>query len=73
MTVSGVDFANDLSGIAADPVQRPNVVYQIHPYPWVSEDWKSVIDQLLEHYPVLSESGLSAMNIRRPIQGTRIR
>jgi len=52
VTVSGVDFASNLSGIAADPVRRPNVVYEIHPYPWVSDDWKDVVDQLLESYPV---------------------
>ena len=52
VTVSGVNFASDLSGIAADPVQRANVVYEIHPYPWVSDRWMSVVDELLESYPV---------------------
>ncbi len=50
--VSGVNFASDLSGVADDPVQRANVVYEIHPYPWVSDRWKSVVDGLLESYPV---------------------
>ena len=52
VTVSGVNFASDLSGVAADPVERANVVYEIHPYPWVSDRWKSVVDGLLTTYPV---------------------
>ena len=53
VTVSGVNFASDLSGVIADPVERANVVYEIHPYPWVGERWKSVIDELSQTHPVI--------------------
>jgi endoglucanase len=52
VTVSGINFASDLSGVDADPVERPNVVYEIHPYPWVGDGWKTVVDGLLQSYPV---------------------
>lgn len=32
--VSGIDWGYDLSGALDDPVDRPNVVYETHPYPW---------------------------------------
>ena len=52
VTVSGVNFASDLSGVIADPVERGNVVYEIHSYPWVSERWKTVVDELSQTHPV---------------------
>ncbi|MCE2438803.1 MAG: cellulase family glycosylhydrolase [Candidatus Latescibacteria bacterium] len=44
--VSGVDWGYDLSGALDNPVNRPNVVYETHPYPWKGESWKSVLSDL---------------------------
>lgn len=44
--VSGVDWGYDLSGALDNPVDRPNVVYETHPYPWKGEAWKSVLSDL---------------------------
>ncbi len=52
ITVSGVNFASEMDGILNDPVRRDNVVYEVHPYPWVGEGWKSVLVQLNQTYPV---------------------
>jgi len=50
--VSGVDFGYDLSGVLNNPVNRPNVIYETHPYPWKGEDWKDVVRELSKSYPV---------------------
>ena len=44
--VSGIDWGYDLSGALDDPVDRPNVVYETHPYPWKGEAWKGVLFNL---------------------------
>ena len=44
--VSGTDWGYDLSGALDDPVDRPNVVYETHPYPWKGEAWKGVLGDL---------------------------
>ena len=44
--VSGTDWGYDLSGALDDPVDRPNVVYETHPYPWKGEAWKGVLTDL---------------------------
>ncbi len=44
--VSGTDWGYDLSGALDDPVDRPNVVYETHPYPWKGEAWKDVLEDL---------------------------
>ncbi len=50
--VSGVDWGYDLSGAISNPVKRPNVVYEIHPYPWKGITWKYILRQVHAHYPV---------------------
>lgn len=32
--VSGINWGFDLSGVLANPVNRSNVIYETHPYPW---------------------------------------
>ena len=44
--VSGIDWGYDLAGALDDPVERPNVVYETHPYPWKGEAWKGVLFNL---------------------------
>ena len=53
VTVSGTDFGYDLRGVLDDPVRRPNVVYETHPYPWKGEAWKTVVPELSLRHPVL--------------------
>lgn len=55
--VAGVDWGYDLSGVVKDPVDRPNVVYETHPYPWKDRGWKSAqwkefIPKVAERHPV---------------------
>lgn len=50
--VFGTDFGYDLSGAVADPVDRPNVVYETHPYPWKGEAWKTFVPVLSHKVPV---------------------
>ena len=52
VTVSGVDWGYDLSGVLSNPVNRDNVVYETHPYPVKGESWKSVVRTLSGKYPV---------------------
>lgn len=50
--VSGVNWGYDLSQVLGDPVERPNVVYETHPYPWKRGSWKEVVRKLSKHFPV---------------------
>ena len=52
VTVSGTDFGYDLRGVLSDPVRRPNVVYETHPYPWKGEAWKTFVPELSLRHPV---------------------
>jgi endoglucanase len=58
--VSGTDWGYDLSGAISDPVQRNNVVYETHPYPWKPEGWQTTVEQLAQTAPVfIGEWGFS--------------
>ncbi|MDP6776194.1 MAG: cellulase family glycosylhydrolase, partial [Candidatus Latescibacteria bacterium] len=50
--VSGTDFGYDLNGVLDNPVDRPNVVYETHPYPWKGEAWKTFVPALSRRHPV---------------------
>jgi len=50
--VPGVDWGYDLSGALADPVRRPNIVYETHPYPKKGEAWKTWTPELASRAPV---------------------
>jgi len=51
--VSGTDWGYDLSEVIENPVNRDNIAYEFHPYPWKGEDWKDFIPPLSQKYPVL--------------------
>ncbi len=60
--VSGTDFGYDLRGLSDNPVDRPNVVYETHPYPWKGEAWKSFVRDLSDRFPVfLGEWGYGSL------------
>ena len=50
--VSGVNFASQLEAALSDPVRREEIVYEIHPYPWVEDRWKTVVTELSRTHPV---------------------
>lgn len=55
---AGFNWAYDLTPVAADPIQRPNVGYVAHPYPmkrqsdW-EENWQKDYGYVAETYPVV--------------------
>lgn len=55
--VSGVNVAYDLKGVANDPVQRDNIVYEVHPYPgqlkWFGS-WEDNFGYLSSRYPIFA-------------------
>ncbi len=52
IVVPGVDWGYDLSSVLDNPVNRSNVVYEIHPYPLKDDSWKNVVRTVSEKYPV---------------------
>jgi endoglucanase len=57
--VGGLDWAYDLQPVAADPVQHPNVVYAVHPYPQKRPEpwetyWEADFGALTAQYPVFA-------------------
>ena len=55
--VSGVSWANDLTGAGQDPVRRDNIVYEVHPYPGATTwygPWNQYFGYLADHYPVFA-------------------
>ena len=50
--VSGTDWGYDLRGVIGNPISRPNVIYETHPYPWKGEAWKAFVPELIQDYPV---------------------
>ncbi len=52
VTVSGTDFGYDLRDVLDNPVNRPNVVYETHPYPWKGGAWLTFVPELSRHHPV---------------------
>ena len=50
--VPGVNWGYDLSGALANPVRRPDIVYETHPYPDKGTEWQSVARQLRKEHPV---------------------
>lgn len=53
VTVSGTDWGYDLSGLLYRPLNRSNVIYETHPYPWKGESWKNIVEQLSPYYPLI--------------------
>jgi aryl-phospho-beta-D-glucosidase BglC (GH1 family) len=54
VVVPGVDWAYDLRGVAGDPVQRENIIYGAHDYPWKAYlDRERAYGYLADRYPVL--------------------
>ena len=65
VTVSGTDWGYDLSGLLYQPLNRPNVIYETHPYPWKGEGWKEVVARLSPYYPIiLGEWGFEGELVR---------
>lgn len=50
--VSGVNFGSELDGVLGNPINRTNIVYEVHPYPWAGEGWKNIVAELSQVYPV---------------------
>jgi cellulase (glycosyl hydrolase family 5) len=55
--VSGVQWGFDMSSVLNKPIDRPNVVYEMHPYSWFGDDWKINNDQLESNYNFYAFSG----------------
>jgi endoglucanase len=69
--VSGVDWGYDLSGAIDDPVERPNVIYETHPYPGKGDGWKTVLDKLRKVAPVfIGEWGFTPGSSEENLRGT---
>jgi hypothetical protein len=55
--VSGVNWSHDLSGVLKNPVNRKNIIYEVHAYPGNRNPdgipWKTTIKQIAKRYPVM--------------------
>ena len=54
--VGGLQWSYDLSFAASNPVDRPNIVYGVHPYPssnW-AKSWEEAFGSLKESHPVFA-------------------
>lgn len=62
--VPGVEWGYDLTGAIENPVRRPNVVYETHPYPDKGTEWQSIVRQLEKEHPVfIGEWGFTEQHI----------
>lgn len=52
LMVSGTNWGYDLSGAVHSPIQRKNIIYESHPYPWKGNHWKTFLGELSQQYPV---------------------
>lgn len=52
--VSGLDWANDVSAWAQNPLPYNNIVYDVHKYPWSSpkERWNSQFGNYVDQIPI---------------------
>jgi len=59
--VSGVNWSSDLRGAINNPVNRENIIYEIHTYPEIEyDDWQSTLLELSKDAPVfLGEWGFT--------------
>jgi endoglucanase len=55
--VSGVNWSHDLSGVLSNPVNRKNIIYEVHAYPGGRNpngiNWKTTTSQIAKRYPVM--------------------
>jgi hypothetical protein len=55
---AGFDWAYDLTPVAQEPIDRPNIAYVCHPYPMKSpepwaENWEKAFGYVADTYPVI--------------------
>jgi hypothetical protein len=55
--ISGVNWSHDLSGVLGNPVNRENIIYEVHAYPGNRNpngiNWKITTRQIAKHYPIM--------------------
>ena len=72
--VSGANWSHDLSGALTDPVNRDNIVYEVHAYPHNSNPngatWQDTVVQLSQNSPVIiGEWGFNEASSQSHLQG----
>jgi len=77
--IPGVSFAHDVTGILGNPVNRENVIYDVHVYPYSyvpslgqpfnSDLWMDTVRDVAEVYPIII--GEWGYGPNTPIEGSR--
>ena len=50
--ISGVEFGYDIGGAVNLPVERAQIVYETHPYPWKDKSWQGASCSISKEHPV---------------------